>query len=223
MIIFLVALFFLSLLITFISAYLLYGKKVTGPTRKWIGLVFTFSIPLWIVIAAVLKIKVPTVIEESRNREIALKSKVDASLDYANELGKYGECIATAEDDKGLENCKSMLSVGARARLEEDRNKNGIATGGFDQRIGEDEGENSAPMVLTADCKSAETSGEKLICSTPQLVELNSKLAALYAKTQSKDEEWSLRYREILSCKDDVECMKKYYNDQIYRVSHSAE
>jgi hypothetical protein len=68
------------------------------------------------------------------------------------------------------------------------------------------------------DCLAKKTVLAKTVCASPELQRLDTRINSLFdADSASDRHEW---YELLSSCKADVPCLKKEYNDEIFRLSH---
>jgi uncharacterized protein len=127
----------------------------------------------------------------------------------AQRLADLTACADRALDQTDLDKCYANLDPELREKL-----RNQMA-----DSANEKSDEENGPIVV--DCSNAALAAEKIVCNTPELKALNEQLKNLYNSSNDSDrDEWRLKFREILSCKDSLVCIKKSYQDQIYRMTH---
>lgn len=68
--------------------------------------------------------------------------------------------------------------------------------------------------------KNNPTAAEELVCSTPELLELNLRVKTLYGQAKVKmPKDWSEWYEKLMSCEDNKACLKKSFQDHIARLN----
>lgn len=143
----------------------------------------------------------------------------EASMSMAVEIDFYSECAAAAKTVDEIEKCKEILSPELRAKMDAQKSQ----PPGFEDFP--PTSENPAPpeqVPLTVNCQKPELTAEKTVCSTPELKALNLRLAKFTEKRLQTRPPVELYHwwKELKACDDDLSCLKKQFDDEIYRMTH---